>query len=71
MIDRYTEASGMHLDNIEYYQVLALFKLACVLEGSYSRHLKGTSDDPYHATFESRVPALIARASALIRGEWS
>jgi aminoglycoside phosphotransferase (APT) family kinase protein len=66
---RYAERSGLPLEHIDYYRALALFKLACVIEGSYARYLKGQSDDPIHATFEVRVPALMARAHAIARGE--
>jgi aminoglycoside phosphotransferase (APT) family kinase protein len=66
---RYGELTGFDLRNLEYYRVLALFKLACVIEGSYARYVKGQSDDPLHATFEVRVPALIARARSIAAGE--
>jgi hypothetical protein len=42
--------------------VLGLFKLACVMEGSYARFKAGTSDDQYFAALERGVPALAQRA---------
>jgi hypothetical protein len=39
-----------------------LFKLACVMEGSYARFKAGTSDDQYFAALDAGVPALARRA---------
>jgi hypothetical protein len=46
--------------------VLALFRLAILLEGSYSRFQRGQSDNPRHAAFAERVPSLIAQAARAI-----
>ena len=45
-----------------FYCVLGLFKLACVMEGSYARYTAGTSDDAMFAFLESGVPGLARRA---------
>jgi aminoglycoside phosphotransferase (APT) family kinase protein len=60
--DRYAAATGRDLTNLSFYCVLALFKLACVMEGSYARFRAGTSDDAYFAGLETGVPALARRA---------
>jgi aminoglycoside phosphotransferase (APT) family kinase protein len=70
LIERYREQSLRPLDSVRYYQVLARFKLACVLEGSYFRYATGVSDDPFHASFEARVPEIIGRARAVIHDDW-
>ena len=62
LLDRYGSASNRDLSNIGFYCALALFKLACIMEGSYARFLAARSDDPYFATLEEAVPALAARA---------
>jgi aminoglycoside phosphotransferase (APT) family kinase protein len=62
---RYEKQSGRSLEDVDYYRVLSLFKLACVCEGSYTRFIRGESDDPGHANFEVRVPALIAKAATI------
>ncbi|HEV3123125.1 MAG TPA: phosphotransferase family protein [Candidatus Dormibacteraeota bacterium] len=59
---RYAERTGRDLGRLAFYCTLGLFKLACVLEGSFARHVAGTSDDPYFATLEAGVPALARRA---------
>jgi hypothetical protein len=42
--------------------VLAIWKLAILLEGSYARHLAGMTDDPFFALLDRGVPALAERA---------
>ena len=54
--------------DITFYSVLAVWKLAVLLEGSYARHLAGVTDDPFFAELEEGVPALGRRALELIEG---
>lgn len=62
LADRYAAATGRDLTNLAFYCVLGLFKLACVMEGSYARFTAGTSDDTMFAFLEAGVPALARRA---------
>jgi aminoglycoside phosphotransferase (APT) family kinase protein len=62
LVDRYAEATGGDLANLGFYCVLGLFKLACVMEGSYARFTAGTSDDAMFAFLADGVPALARRA---------
>jgi aminoglycoside phosphotransferase (APT) family kinase protein len=62
LVARYGAAAGRDLSNLAFYCVLGLFKLACVMEGSYARFKAGTSDDAYFAALEEGVPALARRA---------
>jgi aminoglycoside phosphotransferase (APT) family kinase protein len=64
---RYAEHAGRSIEHVDYYVVLSLFKLACVLEGSYYRYIKGMSRTPQHQRFGELVPQLIARAADLVR----
>jgi aminoglycoside phosphotransferase (APT) family kinase protein len=71
LADRYADATGLPLDQLAWYQALALWKLAILLESSYQRFLAGTATDPFFATLEEGVPriaeqALDARAGALL-----
>jgi aminoglycoside phosphotransferase (APT) family kinase protein len=59
---RYAETTGRDLTHLAFYCVLGLFKLACVMEGSYARYTAGTSDDATFAFLETGVPALARRA---------
>ncbi len=60
--DRYARITGRSVERLDFYMVLALFRLAVLLEGSYARHVRGQSDNPRHAAFAQRVPDLIAQA---------
>lgn len=61
----YARASGRSLEQLPYYQALGLFRLACILEGSWARHVHGAADDPYFALLERGVPAMAERARKL------
>jgi aminoglycoside phosphotransferase (APT) family kinase protein len=59
---RYAERSGRHVEDVTWYEVLATWKLAILLEGSYARHLAGVTDDPFFELLGEGVPALARRA---------
>jgi aminoglycoside phosphotransferase (APT) family kinase protein len=65
---RYAERTGRDLAALGWYQALALWKAAIFLEGSYQRHLAGSTDDPYFARLGDGVPALAGAARAAIDG---
>jgi aminoglycoside phosphotransferase (APT) family kinase protein len=69
LVAHYAERTGRRLEHVNFYVALAIWKLAILLEGSYKRHLAGTTDDPFFATLDAGVPALAARALAVCRGE--
>jgi aminoglycoside phosphotransferase (APT) family kinase protein len=69
LAERYAQVSGRPVGDRRYYEVLALFKLGCIAEGSYYRHITGQSDTELHADFEWIVPKLIATAFAITMGE--
>ena len=70
LAERYLGRTGRSIHDVNYFQVLALFKLSCILEGSYYRYVNGLSSDPVHRSFGDRVPAFIARAAAIIDHRW-
>jgi aminoglycoside phosphotransferase (APT) family kinase protein len=63
----YAELSGRRLapGTMAFYTALAVWKLAILLEGSYNRHLAGTTDDPYFKLLGEGVPMLGRRALAI------
>ncbi|HEX4751802.1 MAG TPA: phosphotransferase family protein [Solirubrobacterales bacterium] len=61
---RYAEGTGHSMNALPWYQVLALWKAAIFLEGSFRRYGAGTTADPYFAGLETGVPALAALARA-------
>jgi len=45
LLERYAKVSGRDLDAIDFYVAFAFWKLACILEGVYSRYLGGALGD--------------------------
>jgi aminoglycoside phosphotransferase (APT) family kinase protein len=68
LLRRYSERSGRRVGDLTWYVVLATWKLAILLEGSYARHLAGVTDDPFFAELEQGVPALARRALEVAGG---
>lgn len=68
MAERYAAATGRDLSNLRYYEVLALFKLAVILEGTYARNrAAGVPEDENMMT--RIVPRLLDGAAQFARGE--
>jgi aminoglycoside phosphotransferase (APT) family kinase protein len=65
---RYAAASGLPLDDLSWYQALALWKLAILLEASYQRHLAGTTSDEFFVTLEESVPRIAEQALGAVSG---
>jgi aminoglycoside phosphotransferase (APT) family kinase protein len=68
LVTRYEERTGRDARALDWYMVLATWKLAILLEGSYARHLAGMTDDPFFARMEKEVPALARRGLAIAAG---
>ena len=66
LLARYRARTGRVMTDLTFYLVLAVWKLAVLLEGSYARHLAGLTDDPLFAELQDGVPALGRRALAMI-----
>ena len=65
LLDYYSTESGRDTDEIDYYVILARFKLAVVLEGGYARVVQGTADNPKMEAFGDVVLNLAERAADL------
>jgi aminoglycoside phosphotransferase (APT) family kinase protein len=65
LMERYAKRSGLDLAAIDYYVVLARFKMACVLEGGYARYVQGGADNPKMAAFGQVVLDMARRAAEL------
>ncbi|WP_328354818.1 phosphotransferase family protein [Mycobacterium sp. NBC_00419] len=68
MAARYAELSGRDLTALPYYQALALFKLAVILEGSHARQVKAGVDAD-RTDMGPRVIRLLAGAAEFARGQ--
>lgn len=69
VVDLYREFSGNPLVDLVYYEVLANFKVAIVLEGGYARYLKGEVDNPKVAHYNETILKAGRVAQALAAGE--
>lgn len=67
LLERYTTVSGRPVDEIDYYVVLARFKMAVVLEGGYARFVAGGADNPKMESFGPIVLEMAEKAAALAR----
>jgi aminoglycoside phosphotransferase (APT) family kinase protein len=65
LVERYAAATALDVSGLRWYEVLAVWKLAVILEGSYARHLAGATDDPFFAAMEHTVPGLARWALTL------
>ena len=61
VLDHYAKASGRQVDDMDYYVVLARWKLAVVLEQGFQR----AGDDPKLQAFGAVVLDLFQRAADL------
>lgn len=67
LMHRYASNSGLSVDAMDYYIVLARFKMACVLEAGYARYVKGDADNPKMALFGDVVLDMASKAHLLTR----
>jgi len=65
LIDYYARETGLPVDRLDYYVVLARFKMACVLEAGYARYVAGGADNPKMAAFGDVVLDMARRAGEL------
>jgi aminoglycoside phosphotransferase (APT) family kinase protein len=67
LADRYADRSGTDLSNLGWYCAFSLYKLCCVMEGSYARYVAGTSDDAHFEHLEHSIPQMAERAASFIQ----
>ena len=65
LVEQWAQTTGRDPGDTTWFTVLAVWKLAILLEASYHRWLAGMSDDPFFATLDVGVPALLARGREL------
>ena len=65
LLAHYAERSGRQVDDIDYYVILARWKLAIVLEQGYARSLQGAGDVEKQSAFGPIILELMARAAEL------
>jgi aminoglycoside phosphotransferase (APT) family kinase protein len=65
LLAHYEEVSGRPTDEIDYYEILARFKIAIVLEGGYARYVDGGADNPKMEAFGPIVLEMMQKAADL------
>jgi aminoglycoside phosphotransferase (APT) family kinase protein len=68
ILERYASRSGRNVENIAFYEVFAVFKLAVVIQQIFARFHRRQTDDPRFATLDERV-TMLARTAAALAGE--
>jgi aminoglycoside phosphotransferase (APT) family kinase protein len=68
LVATWEQCTGRAAGDLTWFVALAIWKLAVLLEASYHRYLAGTTDDPFFASLEHGVPALLAHARETCRG---
>ena len=63
---RYESLTGRPAEDLGWYEALALWKLAVLLEGSYRRFTAGTTDDPFFAELGEGIPMVADRALEML-----
>jgi aminoglycoside phosphotransferase (APT) family kinase protein len=64
LLERYAARSGRDLSNVDFYIAFGYWKLACIIEGVYSRYAEGAMGKPTAGfeAFEHQVVSLAERA---------
>ncbi len=63
LASRYSERTGRPIDDLVWYEALALWKAAIFCEALYGRHLRGERDDSWAASLDEGVPRLLDEAA--------
>lgn len=71
LLERYASITGRDLARMDYYVVLAGFKLGILLEGHWARQVAGLNDTGYGEVMKEISARLIAEAGERARGERS
>ena len=66
--ERYADATGFDLSNIDFYEALALYRIAVIIEQIYARYAAGQTTDKRFARFEPLAPILAAAALETLGG---
>jgi aminoglycoside phosphotransferase (APT) family kinase protein len=64
--ERYAERTGFDIGHISYFEGLALFRIAVIIEQIYARYVSGQTADERFAGFEPVAPLLAASACELL-----
>jgi aminoglycoside phosphotransferase (APT) family kinase protein len=66
VLDRYASITGVDLSCVGYYEGLALFRIAVIVEQIYRRFVRGQTADERFARFEPIAPILAEAACEVL-----
>jgi aminoglycoside phosphotransferase (APT) family kinase protein len=66
VVERYAARTGFDLSNIHFYEALALYRIAVIIEQIYARYAAGQTADERFARFEPLAPILAAAAREIL-----
>jgi aminoglycoside phosphotransferase (APT) family kinase protein len=66
LADAYSELSGNSVDHLNWYMVLALWKLAAIVEGAYALSISGKDASDHAQSLKFDVPRLLDEALELV-----
>ena len=58
VVERYHERSGYDVSGVAFYEALALWRIAVIIEQIYARYVAGQTSDQRFAAFEPLAPLL-------------
>ncbi len=64
--ERYADRTGFDVSELSYFEGLALFRIAVIIEQIYARYVAGQTADERFAAFEPLAPLLAAAARELL-----
>lgn len=67
---RWAGATGISLENLDFYMSFAFWRLAAIVEGAYELYCQGKVDTEYAKGLKYDVPALLEEAAMAANGEW-
>lgn len=68
LVDAYADRTGRAIDDLEFYYVFGLFKLAVIVQQIYARYVRGATADARFAGMGAMVAVLADRADRVARG---
>jgi aminoglycoside phosphotransferase (APT) family kinase protein len=66
VVERYAARTGFDLVNIRFYEALALYRIAVIIEQIYARYAAGQTADSRFARFEPLAPILARSAREIL-----
>ncbi|MCB1247692.1 MAG: phosphotransferase family protein [Acidimicrobiia bacterium] len=65
---QYADRTGLDVGSLRYFEALAMFRIAVIIEQIYARYVAGQTTDARFAAFEPIAPLLAAASRQLLEG---